>query len=261
MAPTITVITICKNAEMYIEGTIKSVLSQNYSYKEYIIIDGNSLDNTMAIINKYRESIDCIVSEPDKGISDAFNKGILRAKGELIGILNAGDYYIDENVLDKVADEYVSEYGIIQGMQVMKNYDTGFEYIFKPSTKYGHILSLVRFHPNHMSTFVNKNVYKNVGLYNLNYLVCMDIEFLYRCHRANVKVKTVDQNFVVFRHGGISENNDWRSYKEKNMIIKSDNGTLVELLICSIIIITKNIVKIVARHTIGMDFLRRCFYK
>ena len=93
----LSIITICFNSFSTIEATIKSVLSQNYENLEYIIIDGNSTDNTLEIIHKYRNRISKIISEKDNGIYDAMNKGVCLASGDVIGILNSDDFYEDNN--------------------------------------------------------------------------------------------------------------------------------------------------------------------
>ena len=100
----ISVITICYNCEKTIEKTIKSVLEQKYNDIEYIIIDGGSQDDTLAIIKKYSDKITKLVSERDKGIYDAINKGIELSKGEVIALLHGNDIFFDDNVLSKVAD-------------------------------------------------------------------------------------------------------------------------------------------------------------
>ncbi len=106
----ISIITVVKNAESTIEKCIKSVLNQNYKNIQYIIIDGNSSDKTMSTINKYKDKISVVLSENDKGIWDAMNKGIKLAKGEIIGFLNSDDYYY-ENSLQTVND-YFNKYDI-----------------------------------------------------------------------------------------------------------------------------------------------------
>ena len=91
----ISIITITYNSEKTLENTIKSVIGQNYDDLEYIIIDGGSKDGTLKIAEQYKKYISVIVSEPDNGISDAFNKGISHATGELIGIINSDDMLAD----------------------------------------------------------------------------------------------------------------------------------------------------------------------
>ncbi len=105
----ISVITVCKNSEAYIEQAIKSVISQTYKEIEYIIIDGNSHDNTKKIVTKYAEHITNFISEPDNGLYEAMNKGIRIATGSFINFLNSDDYFYDDNVVQDVVN-FISEH-------------------------------------------------------------------------------------------------------------------------------------------------------
>ena len=105
--PKITIITVTKNSEKFIERNILSVINQSYKNYEHIIIDGNSSDKTMEIINKYKDKISKIVSEDDSGLYEAMNKGILNTTGEIIGILNSDDYYYVD-ALKVVRDNFVT---------------------------------------------------------------------------------------------------------------------------------------------------------
>ena len=101
--PKISIITISFNSDKTLEDTINSVISQDYPNLEYLIVDGGSKDRTLDIVDKYRDKIDVVVSEPDKGISDAFNKGIQLATGEIIGIINSDDLLMP-GALQEISD-------------------------------------------------------------------------------------------------------------------------------------------------------------
>ena len=112
---TISIITVCFNSEATIEATIQSVLNQQCESIEYIIIDGDSKDNTTAIVQKYRSKIDSFVSEKDKGIYDALNKGISMATGDVIGILHADDIFKNNQVVSNVLDLFNEGVDIVYG--------------------------------------------------------------------------------------------------------------------------------------------------
>ena len=99
--PLVSIITIVFNGEKHLQQTIESVLGQTYPKIEYIIIDGGSKDNSISIIEKYSSRLAYWISEPDKGISDAFNKGISKANGEIIGLINADDWY-EKDAVEKI---------------------------------------------------------------------------------------------------------------------------------------------------------------
>ena len=105
----ISVITVCLNSEKTIENTIRSVITQKYNEIEYIVIDGESKDKTIELINKYKHSITKLISEKDSGIYSAINKGLKLATGDVISILHADDFYADENVLAKIALKFKND--------------------------------------------------------------------------------------------------------------------------------------------------------
>lgn len=172
--PLISIITVVFNAEKTIKKTIESVINQTYKNIEYIIIDGNSSDKTTTIIKRYDLKIDCWISEPDKGIYDAMNKGLHLAKGEYVYFLNADDYLIGNNVLEKVS-------------KILENKS--------PGMLYGQIKSLSGLYPQkditssvvagyktfpHQALFMSTDLIKKTGIFNLDYRVVADRDLIYR---------------------------------------------------------------------------------
>ena len=100
----VSLITIAYNSAETIEETIKSIVAHDYSNIEYIIIDGGSTDKTLSIVYKFKDSITTIISEPDKGIYDAMNKGVQNATGDIVGILNSDDIYADNKVVSSIVE-------------------------------------------------------------------------------------------------------------------------------------------------------------
>jgi len=178
----VSIITVCFNSAKTIEDTINSVLNQDYLDIEYIVIDGGSNDGTQDIIQKYHENIASWVSEPDLGMYDAMNKGIARATGEIIGILNSDDVYISTQVVsqlinamnDAKADIVFADLILVDPNnlnKVLRYYDSG---RFKPSRfRWGWM-------PAHPTVFVKKKYYDKVGPFALDYEIAADYEMLIR---------------------------------------------------------------------------------
>lgn len=124
----ISIITICYNSDRFIEKTIKSVTNQSYRNFEYIIVDGHSKDNTINIIKQYEDKVTKWISEPDRGIYDAMNKGIKMATGDWIIFMNSGDNFVDNNVLSSIFDKAVDEKTLIIYGNVINDWGTYKEY-------------------------------------------------------------------------------------------------------------------------------------
>lgn len=200
----VSIITVCYNSGATIERTIKSVLSQTYQNYEYIIIDGQSIDETMSVISLYEKCFNGrlrVISEPDKGIYDAMNKGISMAKGKIIGIVNSDDYY-EENAIATMISEYKvmsSDYIILYGFQ--RNCTEGKEE------------SVVLYHHDfinkqmitHPTCFVTKKVYEDFGVFNTKYKSSADYEFMLRIyHEGKVCFRPVYKIITNFQTGGMS---------------------------------------------------------
>jgi glycosyltransferase involved in cell wall biosynthesis len=180
-SPLVSVITITFNSAKYLDDTIKSVIGQDYSHVEYIIVDGGSTDGTLDIIRRYEEKIQKWISEPDKGISDAMNKGIRMASGDIIGIIHSDDFYADPTVLKRVAGIFSQSPGVkaLYGIQDFIDPVTG-----KTLLTWGRDSDpseiKKRMYIPHPTLFVRRKVYDDIGLFKLDYEVAMDYEFAIR---------------------------------------------------------------------------------
>ncbi len=179
--PMISIITIVFNGEKYLEETIGSVIDQDYSDIEYIIVDGGSTDGTIEIIKKYDKRISKWVSEQDAGIADAMNKGICMSSGEIVGIIHSDDYYADPTVLSRVADAFSHhrEVKALYGIQDYIDPATGKTLLtWGRETDPSEIKK--RMYIPHPTLFVRREVYETIGLFRLDYRVAMDYEFAIR---------------------------------------------------------------------------------
>lgn len=231
----ISIITVCYNSAATIEDTIKSVLSQDYQEIEYIIIDGGSSDATLEIINKYRDQITTVISEPDKGIYDAMNKGIKNSTGDIVGILNSDDFYESKDVISKTVDYFDSETDVVFGDLIFVKPDdlekvTRFYSLpnFKSwKLRYGWM-------PPHPATFIKKSVYDKCGLYKINYKISADYEIFVRFLLVNkVSYKHISKILVRMRDGGVSTSGLKSSITLNREIVNAcnENGVYTNLLI------------------------------
>lgn len=226
MKPKISIITITYNSGKTVEETINSVVSQEYPNLEYLIIDGASKDNTLDIVNKYKDRIDVIISEPDKGIADAFNKGIANATGEIIGIINSDDILLP-GALRAVADAYDPSVDVYRGGTVFWNPELNTNVSCAPGMtcsvedKWGGGV-------NHPSTFITKRAYDKVGLYNTEYRFAMDVDMLYRLYNADLVFKKIDKDLTNFRLGG-ETNTLWTKKIKERYLMRRRNGASVWL--------------------------------
>lgn len=203
----ISIITVCYNSDSTIESTIKSVINQEYSNIEYIIVDGKSKDNTLQIIEKYKDKISKVVSEKDDGIYFAINKGIELATGDVIGILHADDVYADNTVIKQVVDLFEKSnsdavYGDLQYVnkedinKVVRNWKSG---IYKEG------LFLKGWMPPHPTFFVKAHCYKKHGHFNTVLKSAADYELMLRLiHKYKCTVSYIPHVLVKMRVGGKS---------------------------------------------------------
>lgn len=202
LLPKISIITITYNAESYIERTLKSVIEQDYNNIEYIIIDGNSTDKTMSVVEKYKENIDVIVSEKDKGIYDAMNKGLLAASGDWINFLNAGDTFINDNVLSNLISPLSSKYSIIYGDWINVN-DNGIYNYMTAHPKLNLKILKHNFLICHQSLFI-KNI--NLPLYDTSYKIKADYQWVIDIVKKTneLEIQYINEPLVHYDIDGLS---------------------------------------------------------
>ena len=204
----ISIITVVRNNKETIKDAINSVLNQRYRDIEYIIIDGASTDGTIEIIQSYGDKITKFISEADKGLYDAMNKGIALSNGEVIGILNSDDFYLDQFVLCKVAKIFSKESGsdIVLGnvdfvlpVNLNKQVRLFSSFYFQSwKLRFG-------FMPAHPSAFIRRSAYEKVGVYSLGYQIAADFDWFCRAFLIhNLKYSKVDKVLVRMREGGVS---------------------------------------------------------
>jgi len=196
--PLVSIITVVFNGEKYLEQTIQSVINQIYDNVEYIIIDGGSNDDTLAIIKKYEDQIDYWVSEKDSGIYDAMNKGISLSLGEKIGIINADDWYETNALTQLQINLECIEYGLLRLIKSELEYQ-----ILRKSD-----IFLNESMIPHPTSFVSKSIYKKLGFYNTNYKFSSDYEFMLRAKAKNIKFCTVNKILGNFRLDGVSSSSE-----------------------------------------------------
>ncbi len=204
----ISIITITYNSANTVEDTIKSVVSQDFPDKEYLIVDGLSKDNTLDIVNRYGKYIDKVVSEKDKGLYDALNKGIKLATGDVIGMLHSDDIYAHNQVISKIAQQFAIDpdvEAVYADLVFVDRSDTNKILRSWKAGVYQEDSFKKGWMPPHPTFFVKKSVYDRFGGFNLDLKLSADYELMLRfIHKHKIKVAYLPENIVKMRMGGIS---------------------------------------------------------
>lgn len=234
--PLISLITVSYKSEKTIAETIESILMQTYENIEYIIVDGLSPDNTVQIAKSYISSFKDkgynfkIISEKDRGLYDAMNKGIKLASGDIVGILNSDDFYVDEHVIEKVAEMMTAENSACLYADLLYVDESDTDKIVrrwkanKGDFRFG-------WNPPHPTTFIRKKTYDKFGLYRIDYKISSDYDILYRIiHKGKAKTSYLREYIVKMRLGGkstssiksniISNKEIYNTLKENNQKFK-----------------------------------------
>ncbi len=230
--PVFTIITVTRNSEKHLEECIKSVLRQKFKNFEYIIIDGKSSDKTVKILKKYKKKINIIISEKDRGIYDAFNKGVNLSEGKFICIVNSDDVltpnaliminkYIKKKNFDFIFGSVKKHWGILHGYRPNKiKYSWGF------------------YSSHSTGFFISKKAALKVGKYNIKYKYHADYDYFYRMIVKKKLIGTsTKKNEItgIFRRGGYSSTIPFRKLFFEEIKIRYDNGQNVLLLLIIII--------------------------
>ena len=232
----VSVITVCFNSAETIGGTLAAVSSQAYPDTEHVIVDGGSTDGTVdKVRTRVRES-DVLVSEPDEGLYDAMNKGVARATGDIVGILNSDDFYESEDVISSVVRVFAEnpDVDVVFGdvvfvapedlLRVTRYY--GAEHFRPWKLRFGWM-------PPHPATFVRKSAYERVGKYRLDMRIAADYDMFVRWLLvAGLKWKYLDKVLVRMRAGGVSTSGVRSSIRLNREIVRAcrDNGIYTNLL-------------------------------
>tara|TARA_R110002049_G_scaffold221870_4_gene393415 strand:- start:936 stop:1685 length:750 start_codon:yes stop_codon:yes gene_type:complete len=216
----ISIITVCYNSEKTIKDCIHSIINQSYSDIEYIVIDGKSSDSTWEIITSYGDKIQQTLSEKDRGMYDAINKGIGMATGEVIGVLNSDDFYTDELVLEEVMAKFqaTSADALYADLNYVDQLDTNKVVRYWKSGNYQPNSFISGWMPPHPTFFIKKAYYQRFGLFSLDLVSAADYELMLRMilkHQA--KLAYLPRVIVNMRVGGMSNSslsNRLRANKE-----------------------------------------------
>lgn len=236
--PRFSIITVCYNSGQTIERTIESVIAQTFKDYEYIIIDGVSKDNTVQIIEKYYRKCPSIIkyrSEPDNGIYDAMNKGILLASGDIIGIVNSDDW-LEPDALENVfsvfeKNNFSLESAYVGGIKF--HYTNGNIQSLLPNLNkfYSHARTFDMVGVNHPGAFIPKHIYNRVGLYDTTIKISADVDFILRCYFEGIQFVPIPIVLSNMSDGGLSNDTSWknirRGLKDKNIRMSKNNVSLL----------------------------------
>jgi glycosyltransferase involved in cell wall biosynthesis len=228
MSAKLSIITITYQAEQYLERTIQSVLAQGHRAEiEYLVIDGASKDGTISIIEAYKSDIDYIVSEPDRGIYDAMNKGLQRSTGDYVIFMNAGDTFADENTVAQIISSMTSNPDVIVGDALfvdMTGNPLGLRSEVTPhkipaqlswqSFQYGMVIC-------HQSFIVKRSI---APLFDLRFRLSSDIDWEIQCLKLSGKTTQLDIPICCYLTGGASVQNLKRSWQERYFVLKRHFG-------------------------------------
>ena len=220
----ISIITVVWNNKETIKDAIDSVLDQTYNDIEYIIVDGASSDGTVDIIESYGDKISKFISEPDKGLYDAMNKGIALATGDVVGILNSDDFYIDEFVIAKIVKEFEEKKveSVYADLVFVKPDDLEKTVRYYDSSYFSPQKFAYGWMPAHPTFFLKREIYEKYGIFKTDYKIAADYELLARFLEKNkISFSYINEAIVKMRIGGASTSGIKNTYILNKEIIRA----------------------------------------
>jgi len=243
----ISIITATYNSEKTIDKCMNSVLNQSYKNLEYIIIDGQSKDDTLEIIKSKSElhTNVIVISEKDKGVYDALNKGIIRATGDIIGFVHSDDFLATENIIETIVDAFKKHNvdGVYGDLHYVAMDNTDIVIRNWVSQSFSHKLLNRGWMPAHPTVFLKKEIYNTHGLFNLKYKIAADYDFVLRIFKDNMNTwYYLSETIVKMRIGGVSNKNLSNVFQKtkEDFIVAKENKLKYPVYV----IVVKNLSKI-----------------
>ena len=217
----VSIITSCFTREHTIREAIESILAQDYPNIEYIVVDGASTDNSLKIINEYKDRISCVISEPDKGMYEAINKGVRAATGDVIGLVHSDDFLYDAHIISDIVRKFEeTKADLVYGDGLFVDFNNTDKAVRNwISGNYSKWKVKCGWLPLHPTVYIKRAIMEQWGLYDENYKIAADSDLLVRyLYKANLRIAYLKKYVVRMRMGGLSTDNAKRKLMWKEDI-------------------------------------------
>ncbi len=218
-------------------NTLNSVLSQSHPVVEYVVIDGGSTDGTLKILEEYKSKFDVYISEPDRGIYDALNKGILHSTGDIIGFLHADDIFDNVDVLSKIAKSFENSKieAVFGDLVYVQKDDTSKILRYWKSCSFEEKYLYKGWMPPHPTLYIKRSVYKRLGVFNTSYFIAADYDLVLRFFGKGKLVSSyIPQVLVRMGYGGVSnksiKNIIKKSFEDYTILRRNQVGGFLTLM-------------------------------
>lgn len=218
----VSIVTVCYNSASTIEDTFLSVSQQTYGDIEYIVVDGGSIDGTLNIVERYGHIITKVVSEKDKGLYDAINKGILMATGDIVGMLNSDDVFYDNKVIENIVANFSDDIdGVYSDLVYTSQHDLNKVSRLYSSKIFTKKLIRFGFMLAHPTFYIRRREYFKRELYDLDFKISADFELIARYICDGIRLKYIPQLSIRMREGGMSSGNLFSRISQNQEIVKA----------------------------------------